>query len=130
MSHIRAVENYNNLNFGPFLNPLVLGEDSSEEFKMTIQDYVPLTKQDLDVSTVYPVTSDYISCAKNNDTTSNSEDGVDVTGVFAWSFADDWEWGSFQHEYGLQYVNRTSLEKTYRRSLFDFVDFVESRRER
>ncbi|KAJ5706890.1 glycoside hydrolase family 1 protein [Penicillium malachiteum] len=236
-THIQAVEHYNNLNFGPFLNPLVLGEDYPEEFKMTIQDYVPLSKKDLrylkgtmdivsydayTVDTVYPVTVDYASCAGNNDTTTNTNypscvgittdtvegwamgdhidyihyntakylrtglnwlwskygkpiaitefglpssasavedlslksiqydtirseyylsylsevldtihhDGVNVMGVFAWSFADDWEWGTFEHNYGLQYVNRTSMERTYRRSFFDMVDFVESRREK
>ncbi|KAH8883707.1 glycoside hydrolase family 1 protein [Thozetella sp. PMI_491] len=56
------------------------------------------------------------------------EDGVDVQGAFMWSFVDNWEWGTYYHQFGLQYVNRTSQERSYRRSLFDVVDFVESRR--
>lgn len=56
------------------------------------------------------------------------EDGIDIMGAFMWSFADNWEWGTFYHEFGLQYVNRTSQERYFRRSFFDVVDFVETRR--
>lgn len=51
------------------------------------------------------------------------EDGVDVIGALAWSFVDNNEWGSFEDQYGLPAVNRTTFERTYKRSVFDFVDF-------
>lgn len=56
------------------------------------------------------------------------EDGVQLLGAVMWSFADNWEWGTYDHRFGLQYTNRTTLERSYRRSLFDTIDFVESRR--
>lgn len=56
------------------------------------------------------------------------EDGVDVLGVFAWSWVDTWEWGTYAHQFGLQYNNRTTQERTHKRSIFDLVDFVENRR--
>ncbi|EOO01016.1 putative beta-glucosidase protein [Phaeoacremonium minimum UCRPA7] len=56
------------------------------------------------------------------------EDGVDVWGAFAWSFADNWEFGTYSEQFGLQVVNRTTQERYYKRSFFDVVDFVASRR--
>lgn len=58
------------------------------------------------------------------------EDGVDVKGAVLWAGVDNWEWGSYQYQFGLQYVDRTSdtLDQYYKRSLFDVVDFIESRR--
>ncbi|KAI9332459.1 beta-glucosidase [Zopfochytrium polystomum] len=52
-------------------------------------------------------------------------DGVKVIGALAWSFLDNNEFGSYADQYGLQYVNRTSpaLERRFKRSIFDFVDF-------
>lgn len=55
------------------------------------------------------------------------EDGVDVVGAIAWSFADNWEWGDFKQQFGMQTVNRTSQERHYKKSFFDLVDFVKSR---
>jgi beta-glucosidase/6-phospho-beta-glucosidase/beta-galactosidase len=53
------------------------------------------------------------------------EDGVNVIGALAWSFADNNEFGSYENQYGLQAVNRTDglLTRHYKRSLFDLVDF-------
>lgn len=53
------------------------------------------------------------------------EDGVNVIGALAWSFADNNEFGSFENQYGLQAVNRTDglLTRHYKRSIFDLVDF-------
>lgn len=45
--HLAAAAHFNDLTFGSFLNPLVLGQDYPEAFKMTIQDYIPLTEDDL-----------------------------------------------------------------------------------
>ena len=56
------------------------------------------------------------------------EDGVNVMGALAWSFADNWEFGDYGAQFGMQYVNRTSQERRFKKSLFDLVDFVESRR--
>ena len=56
------------------------------------------------------------------------KDGVDVMGMLMWSFVDNWEWNTFQHQFGLMYNNRTTQERSYKRSFFDVVDFVESRR--
>jgi beta-glucosidase/6-phospho-beta-glucosidase/beta-galactosidase len=56
------------------------------------------------------------------------EDGVQWIGAFAWSFADNWEFGDFDAHFGIQTVNRTTQVRRYKKSFFDFVDFVESRR--
>ncbi len=56
------------------------------------------------------------------------EDHVDVLGAFMWSFVNNWEWGSFDPEFGLQHVNRTTQERTYKRSFFDVIDYIETRR--
>lgn len=57
------------------------------------------------------------------------EDGVNVMGALAWSFADNWEFGDYGQQFGLQFVNRTTQEKKFKKSLFDLVDFVTSRME-
>lgn len=56
------------------------------------------------------------------------EDNVNVLGVLMWSFLDNWEFGTYSHHFGLQHVNSTTLQRTYKRSFFDVVDFVETRR--
>lgn len=55
------------------------------------------------------------------------EDGVQVLGVIAWSFVDNWEFGDFSPHYGMQTVDRTTQERRYKKSLFDFVDFIQAR---
>ncbi|TIA08874.1 beta-glucosidase [Aureobasidium pullulans] len=52
-------------------------------------------------------------------------DGVKVIGALAWSFVDNNEFGSYENQYGLQTVNRTSgkFERHYKRSFFDLVGF-------
>ncbi|KIV89183.1 hypothetical protein PV10_08773 [Exophiala mesophila] len=55
------------------------------------------------------------------------EDGVHVAGAFAWSFADNWEFGDYDAHFGLQTVNRTTQERRYKKSFFDLVDFVNAR---
>ncbi|KAL7932821.1 glycoside hydrolase family 1 protein [Trichoderma chlorosporum] len=218
-SHVAAAAHFNDLQLGPFLHPLALGKDYPSAYKMTVQDYVPLSDTDLcnlkgtldfvsmDVYTapiIYPVTNDIAACARNNhtsnalypncvgisETTSNGwligqpsasiqmyttptylrtqlsylwntfhapvmvtefghptngtanppqlsaiqydtvrseyyisflsemlkaiwEDHIHVLGAFMWSFVDNWEWGSFDSQFGLQYVNRTTLPFTH-----------------
>ncbi|KAK3935345.1 beta-glucosidase [Diplogelasinospora grovesii] len=51
------------------------------------------------------------------------EDGVRVVGTLAWSFIDTNEFGTFEARFGLQTVNHTTFERTYKRSVFDYVDF-------
>ena len=55
------------------------------------------------------------------------EDGVHVLGTLAWSFVDNNEWGDFATQFGMQLVNRTNglLTRTYKRGIFDFVDFFQ-----
>lgn len=55
------------------------------------------------------------------------EDGVDVAGAFAWSFADNWEFGDYDAHFGMQTVNRTTQERRYKKSFFDLVDFMNAR---
>lgn len=57
------------------------------------------------------------------------EDGVQWIGAFAWSWADNWEFGDYNQHFGIQTVNRTTQERRYKKSFFEFVDFVETRRQ-
>ena len=52
-----------------------------------------------------------------------NEDGVNVMGALAWSFIETNEFGTFDDHYGLQTLNHTTFERTYKRSAFDYVDF-------
>ncbi|KAE8849222.1 hypothetical protein PTNB73_05023 [Pyrenophora teres f. teres] len=58
------------------------------------------------------------------------EDGVQFMGAFAWSWADNWEFGDYAQKFGIQSVNRTTMERRYKKSFFDFVDFIESKRQK
>lgn len=55
------------------------------------------------------------------------EDGIDLRGAFAWSFLDNWEFGSYEEHYGLQAVNRTTQVRSFKRSFFDYVEFFQAR---
>jgi beta-glucosidase/6-phospho-beta-glucosidase/beta-galactosidase len=48
-------------------------------------------------------------------------------GALAWSFVDNWEFGDYSQQFGIQAVNRTTQERSYKKSFFDLVDFVKSR---
>lgn len=54
------------------------------------------------------------------------EDGVKVVGAIGWAFVDNWEWGEYNDRYGVQTFNMTTLEKTYKRTIFDYVDWMVS----
>lgn len=56
-----------------------------------------------------------------------NEDGVPFVGALGWSFLDNWEFGSFSARYGVAGWNSTTLQRYYRRTIFDFVDFVSQR---
>lgn len=52
------------------------------------------------------------------------EDGVNVTGAWAWAIYDNFEWLEGQSvRFGLQYVNYTTLERTPKASMFQFLDW-------
>ncbi|KAJ5434741.1 hypothetical protein N7491_005336 [Penicillium cf. griseofulvum] len=55
------------------------------------------------------------------------EDGVDIMGALAWSFVDNWEFGDYAQQFGIQAVNRTTQQRHYKKSFFDLVDFVKNR---
>ncbi|KAJ5667690.1 uncharacterized protein N7477_006260 [Penicillium maclennaniae] len=73
------------------------------------------------------------------------EDGVHVMGALAWSFMDNWEFGDYASQFGIQkvcstmksqltefrlkasQVNRTTQQRYYKKSFFDLVDFVKTR---
>lgn len=55
------------------------------------------------------------------------EDGVNVLGALAWSYADNWEFGDFSAHFGIQAVNLTTQRRYYKKSFFDLVDFVNTR---
>lgn len=48
--------------------------------------------------------------------------------ALAWSIMDNNEFGSYEQQYRLQLVNRTAprLSRTYKRSIFNYVDFFHS----
>ncbi|KAF8852751.1 glycoside hydrolase family 1 protein [Acephala macrosclerotiorum] len=52
------------------------------------------------------------------------EDGVNVIGFLGWSYVNNWEWGQYDDHYGVQAFNQTTLERFYKRSIFDFVEFI------
>ncbi|KAH7397489.1 glycoside hydrolase [Cadophora sp. MPI-SDFR-AT-0126] len=52
------------------------------------------------------------------------EDGINVIGFLGWSFVNNWEWGEYDDCYGVQVVNHTTLERFYKRAIFDFTDFI------
>lgn len=52
------------------------------------------------------------------------EDGVNVTGAWAWAIYDNFEWLEGNAvRFGLQYVNYTSLERTPKASMFQLIDW-------
>ncbi|ODQ78585.1 glycoside hydrolase family 1 protein, partial [Babjeviella inositovora NRRL Y-12698] len=54
-------------------------------------------------------------------------DNVNVMGAFAWSFADNWEFGDYSQQFGLQTVNRTTQERHYKKSFFDIIGYYNER---
>ncbi|KAL1630984.1 hypothetical protein SLS56_004658 [Neofusicoccum ribis] len=229
-SDVEAANHFNDFQLATFSNPIFLGKDYPEAFKMTIPDYVSLSEEDLeyiggtsDFLGIDPYTATVVSpppngiadCASNTsdplfpycveqstltttgwnigyrsqtyvyitpkylrtylsylwntfrhpvlitefgfpvfgeadkerlsdqlyDTPRSNyylsfmsevlkaiwEDKVHVLGAFAWSFADNWEFGDYDAHFGIQTVNRTTQERNYKKSFFDLVDFVAAR---
>jgi beta-glucosidase/6-phospho-beta-glucosidase/beta-galactosidase len=229
---VDAANHFNSFQLATFANPIFLGQDYPESFTSTIEDYVPLSKEDLeyikgtaDFFSIQPYTATVVSpppndtiaacaanashplrpyCVTQSTTTTTGwnigyrsqsyvyltpayfrtylnylwntfkhpvavtefgfpvfgealkeqkdqefdsprswyyqsylneglkaiwEDGVQFIGAFAWSWADNWEFGDYDQHFGIQTVNRTTQERRYKKSFFDFVDFIESRRQ-
>ncbi|KAH8685822.1 glycoside hydrolase superfamily [Tricladium varicosporioides] len=50
-------------------------------------------------------------------------EGVNVVGCLAWSIVDNLEWSAgYQARFGIQYVNFTTQERTYKSSFFEYVN--------
>ncbi|KAK7052126.1 glycoside hydrolase family 1 protein [Favolaschia claudopus] len=55
------------------------------------------------------------------------EDGVPIMGAFAWAMIDNAEWNSgLSAKFGIQHVNYTTLERTYKRSALSLSEFFQS----
>ncbi|PVH71278.1 glycoside hydrolase family 1 protein [Cadophora sp. DSE1049] len=52
------------------------------------------------------------------------EDEVPMLGVVGWAFVNNWEWGEYDDKYGVQGFSNITLERWFKRGIFDFVDFV------
>ncbi|CAG8973175.1 hypothetical protein HYALB_00008767 [Hymenoscyphus albidus] len=71
--------------------------------------------------------ADYYRGFLDNILLARNIDGVNVTGIFAWSIFDNFEWfqGS-QVKFGLQYLNQTSMERIPKASMFQFLDWFDA----
>ncbi|CAI9628378.1 unnamed protein product [Alternaria burnsii] len=68
--------------------------------------------------------ADYFQQYLDNILLSIHEDGVNVTGAWGWSILDNFEWAlGTSVRFGVQYVNYTSLERTPKASLFQFLNW-------
>ncbi|KAF7377506.1 Glycoside hydrolase family 1 protein [Mycena sanguinolenta] len=55
------------------------------------------------------------------------EDGVPIMGAFAWAMVDNAEWNDgLSAKFGIQYVNYTTLERTYKRSALSLSEFFKT----
>lgn len=54
------------------------------------------------------------------------EDGINIIGAIGWSMLDNWEFGSFDQHFGMQVVDRNTMQRYYKRSMFDYIDFFHS----
>ncbi|KAI8960253.1 beta-glucosidase [Daldinia sp. FL1419] len=52
------------------------------------------------------------------------DDDVKFKGAFGWAYVDNWEWGQYDDRFGVQAFDNVTLERVYKRSIFDFVDFI------
>lgn len=57
------------------------------------------------------------------------EDNVKFMGVLGWAFVNNWEWGEYDDRFGVQTFDNITLQRSYKRSLFDVVDFITSHTE-
>jgi beta-glucosidase/6-phospho-beta-glucosidase/beta-galactosidase len=67
---------------------------------------------------------DYFTSYLNSLLAARVEDGVNVTGAFAWAIYDNFEWqNGLSTQFGLQNVNYTTLERFPEASWFAFTSF-------
>jgi len=68
--------------------------------------------------------SDYFQNYLDNILLAIHVDGVNVTGAWGWAIFDNFEWSiGTGVRFGLQYVNYTSLERTPKASMFQFLNW-------
>jgi beta-glucosidase len=68
--------------------------------------------------------ADYFQSYLDNILLSITEDKVNVTGAWGWAIFDNFEWAEGASvRFGLQYVNYTSLERTPKASMFQFLNW-------
>lgn len=51
-------------------------------------------------------------------------DSVKMKGIFGWSYLDNWEWGQYRDRYGVQVYNNVTMERRFKRAIFDYSDFM------
>ena len=113
--HFRTILRYLNSKYPTELGILIgeFGFPAYEEASMTLDS----ARTDLSQSTFYIATLNEMLKAIN-------EDGVNMLGAIGWSFVDNWEWGQYHDRYGVQAFNSTTLQRFYKRAIFDYVDFI------
>ena len=68
--------------------------------------------------------ADYLQQYLDNILLAIHVDGVNVTGAWGWAIFDNFEWSlGTSVRFGLQYVNYTSLERTPKASVFQFLNW-------
>ncbi|EPE27929.1 (Trans)glycosidase [Glarea lozoyensis ATCC 20868] len=72
--------------------------------------------------------SDYYQGFLDNILLAKTVDRVNVTGIFAWSIFDNFEWFSGnQVKFGVQYLNATSMERVPKASLFQMLNWFKTK---
>lgn len=102
-----------------FKKPILIGEFGFPEFSENEKE---LNDQRFDLAR-----SVYVKSYLNAILESIHYDNAHILGTMAWSFADNWEFGDYSQQFGMQVVNRTTQERYYKKSFFDYVDFIRSR---
>jgi beta-glucosidase len=70
--------------------------------------------------------ADYFQQYLDNILLAIHEDKVNVTGAWGWAIFDNFEWSiGTAVRFGLQYVNYTSLERTPKASMFQFLNWFD-----
>ncbi|CAK1358896.1 unnamed protein product [Cercospora beticola] len=68
--------------------------------------------------------ADYFQGFLDNVLAARVLDGVNVTGAWAWSFIDNFEWGSGRAtRFGMQYLNYTDLTRSPKASIFTYLNW-------
>ncbi|EIW84621.1 glycoside hydrolase family 1 protein [Coniophora puteana RWD-64-598 SS2] len=71
-----------------------------------------------------PTTTNYFMTNLGEALLAIYEDGIPLRGTFSWGMIDNAEWNyGLEPKFGLQHVNYTTLERTYKRSMFALSEF-------